>query len=302
MKLKFLSTLNHKSKVAYWMVIALAIYFACISASKGASTFRVEVTGKGDPMILIPGLSSSGDVWKSTVIHYQDHYQCHVLTLAGFAGVPPINDDAFLDHVKNDIISYIKENDLQKPVIIGHSLGGFLALWISSTEPALVGKIIIVDALPFLPAVFYPNVTSQTAAPFAAQMRQQILAQSDEQFKAGQKGTFRNLITDTSVADAASNWGVTSSKETVAEVAYEMQTIDLREEVSKITSPVLVFATWIAYKPYQTHDGIAEVFKAQYAELKNYKLVVTDNAKHFVMLDDPLGFFAETDDFLASGH
>src|SRR4026209_2037431 len=109
---------KRKSTLAFWMIIALAIYFACISASQGASTFRVQVIGKGEPMILIPGLSSSGDVWKTTVIHYQEHYQCHVLTLAGFAGVPPLTDDAFLDHVKNDIISYIKENHLEKPVIV----------------------------------------------------------------------------------------------------------------------------------------------------------------------------------------
>ena len=302
MKSKFSTLCHHKSKVAFWLVIALGIYFACTSASKGATTFRVEVTGKGEPMILIPGLSSSGDVWKSTVLHYQDHYQCHVLTLAGFAGVPPLDDDAFLDHVKNDIIEYIKEKHLQKPVIIGHSLGGFLALWVSSTEPNLIGKVVIVDALPFLPAVFYPTATAQTAAPFASQMKQQILAQSDEKFKASQKGNFRKLIIDTTTADAASIWGINSSRATVAEVTFEMQTTDLREEISKITSPVLVFATWISYAPYQTHDGIAEIFKAQYSELKNYKLVVEDNARHFVMLDDPQGFFEATDDFLVSGH
>jgi len=113
-----------------------------------------------------------------------------------------------------------------------------------------------------------------------------------------QKLTFRTLITDTSTADAASVWGINSDKVTVAECTYEMQTIDLREEIAKITAPALVFATWIGNKPYQTHDGIAEVFKAQYYLLKNYKLAVEDNARHFVMLDDPQGFFQEVDAFL----
>jgi pimeloyl-ACP methyl ester carboxylesterase len=297
-----ISACGKKSTVAYWVVIALAIYFACVSASQGASTFKVEVIGKGDPMILIPGLSSSGDVWKSTVIHYQEHYQCHVITLAGFAGVPPLAEDAFLDHVKNDLIAYIKENHLQKPVIVGHSLGGFLTMWIASTEPDLVGKIIIVDALPFLPAAFYPTITAQTSAPFASKMKNQMLQQTDDQYKASQKMIFRSLITDTATADAASEWGRNSDKATVAQVVFEMQTTDLRDEISKITSPALVFATWIAYAPNQTHDGITEVFKSQYAEMKNYKLVVEDHSKHFVMLDDPQGFFAEMDNFLASGH
>src|SRR6185436_5898899 len=55
-------------------------------------SFRVQVIGHGRPMILIPGLSSSGDTWKTTVARYQDRFSCHVLTLAGFAGVPPIKE------------------------------------------------------------------------------------------------------------------------------------------------------------------------------------------------------------------
>src|SRR5678816_2523854 len=61
-------------------------------ASMTPTSFKVQVVGQGRPMILIPGLMSSGDTWKSTVARYQDRFRCHVLTLAGFAGVPPIKD------------------------------------------------------------------------------------------------------------------------------------------------------------------------------------------------------------------
>lgn len=277
---------------------AVMLLVALPFALRAASTFQVHVFGNGKPMILIPGLASSGDVWKSTVIHYENNYQCHVLTLAGFAGVPPLNETGFLDHVKNDIIAYIRETHLDHPIIIGHSLGGFLALWISSAEPDLTGKIVVVDALPFLTASFYPTFTAQTAYPFAIKTYKQMLAQTDDQFRATQKIAFRRLIIDTAMADAASMWGVNSDKATVAAAVFEMQTTDLREEISKIKSPVLVFATWIAYAPEQTHDGIAEIFKAQYAKAKNYRLVVTDHARHFVMLDDPQGFFTELNVFL----
>ncbi|MFI5134977.1 MAG: alpha/beta fold hydrolase [Chitinophagales bacterium] len=252
-------------------------------------------------MILIPGMGCSGDVWKSTVIHFENQYECHVLTLAGFAGVPPVESDWFLDQVKNDLIEYIKENHLQKPVIVGHALGGFLALWIASTEPDLIGKIVVVDALPFLPAAFYANATPQTTAPFANSLRKKLLLQTDEQFKANQKANFRMWITDTTTADAAaSEWGMKSDKATVAQATCEMQSIDLRDEIAKVNSSVLVFATWIAYQPAETHEGIKETFDAQYAQLKNYHLVVSDNARDFVMLDDPKGFLDEMDAFLNS--
>ena len=41
-------------------------------------------------MILIPGFLSSGAVWDDVVAHYSFRYTCHVLTLPGFAGQPPI--------------------------------------------------------------------------------------------------------------------------------------------------------------------------------------------------------------------
>src|SRR5258705_11838531 len=52
------------------------------------SVLRVEVTGKGRPMVFVPGLTCGGDVWCDAVAHFAARYQCHVVTLAGFAGRP----------------------------------------------------------------------------------------------------------------------------------------------------------------------------------------------------------------------
>jgi CheY-like chemotaxis protein len=55
----------------------------------------VQVTGTGRPILLIPGLASSGDTWTTTVAHLSGRFICHVLTLAGFAGTPPIDGPLF---------------------------------------------------------------------------------------------------------------------------------------------------------------------------------------------------------------
>ena len=123
-------------------------------------SFKVEVYGKGHPIILIPGYSCSGDVWKATVDNLKANYQLHVLTLAGFAGVPPI-DTPILKTVKNDLIKYVKDNHLNKPVLIGHSLGAFMSLWVASEEPSLFSKILCVDGVPFISAMSNPSITSE---------------------------------------------------------------------------------------------------------------------------------------------
>src|SRR5882724_8181158 len=127
--------------------ILLSTLLAAAAFADGpAPSFHVDITGKGKPMILIPGFASSGKTWDSTVAHYKDKYQCHVLTLAGFAGEPRI-EAPFLETVRKDLAAYIRKNKMDKPVIVGHSLGGFMALWLAVKEPDLVGPLVIVDSL-----------------------------------------------------------------------------------------------------------------------------------------------------------
>ena len=68
--------------------LSASLFLATAPATAGEYPFAVKVTGTGQPMILIPGLACSGEVWDSTVAHFKDRCECHVLTLAGFAGQP----------------------------------------------------------------------------------------------------------------------------------------------------------------------------------------------------------------------
>src|SRR5215472_14993762 len=86
-------------------------------------SFSVQVIGHGKPMILIPGLTCGGDVWKTTVDHFKDRYECHAFTLAGFAGQPAIGAP-MLETIRKDIAAYLRKKQLKDAVIVGHSLGG----------------------------------------------------------------------------------------------------------------------------------------------------------------------------------
>lgn len=72
--------------------------------------------------------------------------------MKGFAGTKPEAATDFRNWVKS-IADYIKEKKIKKPVIIGHSIGGGMAMILASEYPELVSKIIVVDALPCLGAL-----------------------------------------------------------------------------------------------------------------------------------------------------
>ncbi|PIX59288.1 MAG: alpha/beta hydrolase, partial [Lysobacterales bacterium CG_4_10_14_3_um_filter_64_11] len=94
---------------------------------------------------------------------------CHLLQLPGFAGLAAepsaIQGDAWLDTMRDRVLAYVKERGLASPVVIGHSLGGVLALKMALQSPHTFSRMIIVDSLPFFPAAQNPAATVATATP-----------------------------------------------------------------------------------------------------------------------------------------
>ena len=184
-------------------------------------------------MIFIPGLYSSGQVWESAVARYKANYECHVLTLAGLAGEPPTTAPS-LEKVRLGLAAYIRAKELRKPVVVGHSLGGFLALWLASKEPELVGPIVVVDMLPYPPAAQQPDATPETMKPQAEMMRKVMLAQTPEQRQQMQVMVLQTMITDPANIALAARWGAASDPTTVSQAMYEMLTTDLRPDLAHI--------------------------------------------------------------------
>jgi len=259
-------------------------------ATEKLRSFSVARVGHGRPMILIPGLLSSGDVWSSTVDHFKDRYECHVLTLAGFAGQPPI-PAPFLQTVRDDVLRYIAEKKLDRPVIVGHSLGGFLAYWIAATAPDKVGPIVAVDGLPYLGALGNPQATPETNRPMAERIRTMYASFNKEQLAGQSKMAFAQMITDPKEVEEATAWSAASDPATAGQAVYEMMTTDLREAVASIRTPVLLVGA--AGSP-------SALYEAQVAKIPVHRVVMAEKAKHFVMLDDPAFLFSTMDQFLSA--
>lgn len=247
-------------------------------------------------MILIPGLASSGETWDSTVARYKDRYECHVLTLAGFAGVPRL-PGPMLERVRDDVAAYIREKKLVKPVIVGHSLGGFLALAIASRYPDLPGKLIIVDSYPSLAAIFRPEVTPELAKTESAMTRKYMTAQPASED--GAKAQIRMMVTGDADFERIMTWSRASDYSAVVDAMVELYGSDLREDIAAIQSPTLVMVTWIAFKDYTDRKTLEQNARREYAKLKGADLRITDTSRHFIMYDEPQWFFAQIDGFLA---
>ncbi len=204
----------------------------------------MNVTGQGKSIILIPGLSSSGGVWDGTVARLKNRYRCHTLTLAGFAGQPRV-EAPFLETFRNQLARYIRDQHLDHPIILGHSQGAFMALWRASQNPDLTGPLVIVDSLPFLPAVFNPAATVENSSAMAEQMRKGMPA-GGEQYLKGAEASIKSMVTSPENFQLVMSWGKASDPVAVGNGMYDMMTHDLRTDVGRITVPTLVLGSWIA--------------------------------------------------------
>jgi len=275
------------------LLLVLPLLFAV--QAQDFKAFHVNITGKGKPVLLIPGYSCSGEVWKETVDHLKDRYECHVLTIAGFAGTPAI-DSPILRTVRDEIIRYTRQNKLAKPILVGHSLGSFMSLWVASTAPDLFGKLICVDGMPFLSALSNPaaNADSLRKSPMynTAAVVKSFEGMPDEGFIENTAKSLAWQVNDTARARQIATWQYQSNRRTLGMAIVELATTDLRKDIGQISSPVLVLGSI-----YFTKEKSYELIGQQFTALPTATIHVADS-KHFIMYDQPQWFYNEIDTFL----
>lgn len=259
------------------------------------TAFSVKVSGEGRPVIFIPGLASPGAVWDGTLAHLGGKVQAHVLTLAGFAGQPAIAAP-YMQQVHDQIVQYIDANHLDHPIIVGHSLGGVMSLWLAETDPA-IGGVVDVDGFPFLAAAIDPSATSDKAMQMGAAMRKEMLDAPHDQFLGFMHQFLGGAVADPAQVKMLDDAAAKSDQTTIANAFAEMMALDLRADLGKITAPVQIVAAGESEMP---RDKLEASWKTQVDAIPHHELVLVDGAKHFVMLDKPDTFYAQVDKALSA--
>lgn len=256
--------------------------------SSSSKQFVVQVSGSGKPVILIPGLMSDGRVWEELAKSLSKTYQVHIISIAGFARTPAI-DDPSLTAVQQQILAYIDMHKLQKPAVIGHSLGGFMSFWLSSSAPTLIGPIVSVDGLPFIGPVF-TRTNSSTVESLAGQAQQikNMYSNMSQQQLIDQSSYGLSIQASSEEAKAKVMSMVQSSDpKTVGQAIYSLMNHDLRQDIAKITSPVLLLGASGGFDTDEQKSAIQRLYAQQLQALPKAQLLMNTHSRHFIMYDDP---------------
>ncbi len=267
---------------------ALTLAAPAFAAPFASTRFSVRVRGAGPDVILIPGLTASRDVWNASVAAVPG-YRYHLLQVAGFAGAPVGGNakGAVLPALTDELARYIRAAGLKRPAIVGHSMGGTLAMMLAARHPALAGRIMVVDMLP-APAGLV-GATATGIRPLA-----DWLFRNFGQTPAGQQ-MFTSMLAGRSGPGLRG-----SDPEFVARVTHELAMTDLARELPRIKAPMtVVYATprpAEGVDPQRVVDDFGRAYGRSGAQLRRIA-----NSGHMLMLDQPAAWARELKGFLAAG-
>jgi pimeloyl-ACP methyl ester carboxylesterase len=291
-----------KSKIVAGLALALSLLAPAFSAPAKyeAGALQVEqVSAKGPALILIPGLASGPWVWADTAARLSDTHSIYLLTLPGFDGRKPVAGTT-LDSLSADLATLIETRKIEKPVLVGHSMGGTLSLSFAAAHSDLITGVIAVDGLPVFPGT--EAMTGDRSA-LGQRMRAQIEGQTPEQFAAGQLAYMKQIgSVDEAIAKKLAALTSKSDIGATADFAAQLMTADLRPRLAGIKVPVVEISPFNA--PDFAAMGVDEDRKTGYYRMllsgtEKLEVVSIAGARHFVMFDQPQKFAAALDGALA---
>ncbi len=289
-----------RSLAMYVFLLSPCFLSVAVSAEFESPSITVTKEGSGPDVILVHGFASSSDVWDDVAKRLAEVHTVRRVQIAGFAGtaVPvPIPENS-LDTIRDEILRYIKTEDLEAPVLVGHSMGGLLALRIAAKHSSSVGSLVIVDSLPFFPLLYNPNATVEMVTPQAKMLETAMLAQDDEQFEARAKQSLNVLTKDETQRDQALKWSTESDRKLYAQLFRELMTTDARPELDRVKCPVTVIFAFDEDAGV-TQEHVQAIYSKAYEGLEGLELKGVDDSYHFIMWDQLDSLMELLDDALS---
>jgi pimeloyl-ACP methyl ester carboxylesterase len=283
-----------KLRPGAWFAIAVAIAIALAASYKAFGQDRLTTDRLGDPsgqtVVFVPGLATGGDVFEAAAVQLGD-IDAHLITLAGFGGVaPPDSIDPFVVPAAEAVTGYIESANLNNVVLVGHSLGGQVALIAAGAASDRVSRVVVVDSAPFFAGLMQPGADPQMVTARRDMMIEQMAEMPREAFLAMMRQGLPAQVIDSEAQEQVFGWVSNSDQQAVAVAAAEIMAGDLRHHLDAVSAPVtLIYPT----STMISNDEVARRYAAQYERLERFEMRPVADSRHFIMLDQPERFAEE---------
>ena len=106
-----------------------------------------QILGTGKPLLVLHGFLGMSNNWRTMGMQWAAYFEVHLIDLRNHGR--SFHSDAFsYADMSADLIAYCNHHQLQQVIVLGHSMGGKLAMHYATSNPEQVEKLIVADIAP----------------------------------------------------------------------------------------------------------------------------------------------------------
>jgi len=266
----------------------------------GSSMEYVDI-GSGPAMVFVHGLGACWQTWLENLPHFARSHRCIALDLPGFGASGPVDGEISVERFARNVKDLLAHLEIDRCVLLGNSMGGFIALETAIRYPALVDRLVLVSA-----AVLWQEYRHAKPLVVFAQVTESTLGRAIV-------GSEPALIRRPKLRAAALGFGGIRfphllSPELQCEILLTARRTDaflpalkalasysLRDELEAVACPTLIV--------WGTEDSLVGVRHAIELEelIPDARKSLYERSGHVVMLERPERFNREVEAFAAEG-
>lgn len=277
---------------------SLTLAASALHAAEPGKLAHVETRGDGDTtLILVPGLACDWSVWDGFMDRNTDRYTMHAVTIPGMAGAesPPDLDGAraWMEHAAASIVRFTSDNNLEDPILVGHSLGATMAIEAAIMDPDAFSAVVLVDGYPAFP--FGMEMSPEQREQMASQMMgPQLDMMTREMFEQQMEGASVIMVKDETRAGELKEIFLRTDLDAWKRYLLEGLRTDLRPGMDELDMPVIAMAAMNRQylQPGMTYDGMMQYWKDVMSPAPEHQVVFFEDTRHFIMDDRPEAFDA----------
>ncbi len=262
-----------------------------IQLSQAQNPIVVEKSGQGAPILFLPGFTSPGSVWNGTISNLDGQYETHQVSYAGFNGLAPI-PTPWYSPIKDALIEYVKNNKLKNLTVVGHSMGGNLAIELAAGLPEQVVGVVLVESIPCMRELMMPGVAANTLQ-YDSPYNNRILNMEAKEFEQMANGMAQNMTNQMDKVPMLAQWSIEADRKTYVYGYTDLLKLDLRPTLAGLKQNVLILGA-----DFPNKQMVQSNYDKQYSNLKNKSIYLADGSRHFIMLDQPQWMHTKINNYL----
>lgn len=260
---------------ALLLVLASAAVLVLAGAAAGQEGPQEPIKmyeGRGEyEMVLIHGLGGNADIWDECLSFLKGTFKVWTFELAGHGRTQPIADPSIIKEAER-LGEFLKEQGIVYPTLVGHAMGGMIALQYSLDHPADVGRIIVLDTAPM-----------QLASNEQKASVGQELANNYDQYVYSR---FSNMTPNQEITDRIVDTALRTDSATFISLLMSSFDFDVSDRLYTLPVPMLVVGSELMFRSNDSSRHMLEHYGFGKARSLSFKRM--GGTGHFMMLEKPI--------------